>query len=167
MAIMMAMSGAPVQITIIEARGADLSAVRLLFRAYANSLSFSLDYQGFTAELAGLPAPYVPPPGGLWLAIADGQTAGVVGLKPLAPGIAEIKRLFVVPEVRGSGLGRKLAKRAIEEARARGYARVRLDTHRPSMAPAITLYRQLGFVEIPPYGPDLDGDIAFFEKRLV
>jgi hypothetical protein len=34
------------------------------------------------------------------------------------------------------------------------------------MAEAMALYRNLGFVEIPPYGPDLDGEIAFFEKQL-
>jgi ribosomal protein S18 acetylase RimI-like enzyme len=87
-------------------------------------------------------------------------------LKPLAPGIAEIKRLYVAPEMRGKGLGRALAERAITAARAKGYERLRLDTHRPSMAGAIALYRGLGFVEIAPYGPDLDGEIAFFEKRL-
>jgi putative acetyltransferase len=144
----------------------DIEIVRRLFRAYAESLPFSLDFQGFAAELNGLPAPYVPPGGCLLLARRDGDWAGIVGLKPLAPGIAEIKRLFVVPEARGLGLGKRLAERAIAEARARGYERVRLDTHRPSMAAAIALYRSLGFVEIPPYGPDLDGQIAFFEKRL-
>jgi putative acetyltransferase len=113
-----------------------------------------------------LPAPYVPPDGSLLLARRDGEAFGVAGLKPLAPGIAEIKRLYVVPEARGLGLGKQLAKRAIAKARAKGYERVRLDTHRPSMEAAIVLYRSLGFTEIPPYGPDLDGQIAFFEKRL-
>jgi ribosomal protein S18 acetylase RimI-like enzyme len=144
----------------------DIETARRLFRAYAESLPFSLAFQGFEAELAGLPAPYLPPGGCLLLARRDGEVAGVIGLKPLAPGTAEIKRLFVVPEARGLGLGKRLAERAIAEARAKGYERVRLDTHRPSMPGAIALYRSLGFAEIPPYGPDLDGQIAFFEKRL-
>lgn len=145
---------------------ADLETVRRLFRAYAESLPFSLDFQGFAAELAGLPMPYAPPGGCLLLALRDGETVGVVGLKPLAPAIAEIKRLYVVPAARGSGLGKALTERAIAKARAKDYDRVRLDTHRPSMAAATALYRSLGFEEIPPYGPDLDGEIAFFEKRL-
>jgi putative acetyltransferase len=131
----------------------DIETVRRLFRAYAESLPFSLAFQGFAAEFAGLPAPYVPPGGCLLLARRDGEAIGMIGLKPLAPDIAEIKRLYD-------------AERAIAEARAKGYARVRLDTHRPSMGAAIGLYRSLGFSEIPPYGPDLDGDIVFFEKTL-
>jgi putative acetyltransferase len=146
--------------------GSDIETVRHLFRAYAESLPFSLDFQGFQAELAGLPAPYNPPAGCLLIARRESAPVGVVGLKPLALGIAEIKRLYVTPEARGSGLGRALAQRVVAEARARGYERVRLDTHRPSMAEAIALYSSFGFVEIPPYGPDLDGQIAFFEKRL-
>src|SRR6266566_615829 len=151
--------------TIDEARNAgDIEAARLLFRAYADSLPFSLDFQNFAGELAGLPAPYTPPAGCLLLAREAGVAIGVVALKPLAPRIAEIKRLYVVPEARGAGVGRSLAERAEAEAQARGYERVRVDTHRPSMGAAIALYRRLGFVEIPHYGPDLGGEIAFFEK---
>jgi putative acetyltransferase len=151
----------------ISAAGAsDIAVVQRLFRAYAQSLPFSLDFQGFAAELAGLPGAYDPPAGCLLMARQGNEALGIVGLKPLEPAIAEIKRLYVVPEARGSGLGRALAERALAEARAKGYERVRLDTHRPSMAEAIALYRRLGFVEIAPYGPDLDGQIAFFEKRL-
>jgi putative acetyltransferase len=146
--------------------GSDVELVRELFRAYADSLPFSLAFQGFEAELTGLPAPYAPPGGCLLLARRHGETIAVVGLKALMPGVAEIKRLYVVPAARGHGLGKRLAERAIAEARDKGYARVRLDTHRPSMAVAIALYRGLGFEEIPPYGPDLNGQIAFFEKRL-
>jgi putative acetyltransferase len=154
-------------ITITEASSdSDVATVRELFRAYAESLPFSLDFQGFQAELAELPGRFSPPAGCLLIARRASMPLGIVGLKPLALGIAEIKRLYVVPEARGCGLGRALAERAIAEARAKGYERVRLDTHRPSMAAAIALYRDLGFVEIAPYGPDLDGEIAFFEKRL-
>jgi GNAT superfamily N-acetyltransferase len=149
-----------------EAGPGDIEAMRNLFRAYAAALPFSLEYQGFAAELAALPAPYVGPGGCLLLARHEGSAAGAVGLKPLASGIAEIKRLYVMPAARGTGLGRRLAERAVAEARARGYRRVRLDTHRPSMAAAIMLYRHLGFVEIPPYQANPGGEFLFFEKKL-
>jgi GNAT superfamily N-acetyltransferase len=145
---------------------ADLAAVRRLFRAYAESLPFSLEFQGFSTELAGLPTPYAPPGGCLLLAYQEGDAVGVVGLKRLAPGIAEIKRLYVDPVARGGGLGRRLAEAAIKAARGLGYDCLRLDTHRPTMATAMALYRSLEFDEIAPYGPDLGGEIAFFEKSL-
>jgi GNAT superfamily N-acetyltransferase len=91
---------------------------------------------------------------------------GTVGLKWLAVGVAEVKRLYVVPEARGRGVGRMLLTRIVDEARRKQYSRVRLDSDRRSMAAALALYRALGFIEIPAYGPDLGGRIAFFEKLL-
>jgi putative acetyltransferase len=144
----------------------EIQAARTLFKEYAEALPFGLGYQNFEAELAGLPAPYIPPSGCLLFAKRNSGVVGVVGLKPLGPGVAEIKRLYVVPAARRSGLGRALLERALNEARQKGYERVRLDSHHPSMTAAIAVYRSLGFVEIPPYGPDLNGEIVFFEKRL-
>jgi putative acetyltransferase len=157
----------PPAITAAEA-DSDIEVARRLFRDYAASLPFDLGFQNFVAELAGLPAPYAPPSGCLLLGRDDGNEAiGIVGLKPLALGIAEIKRLYVGPEARGRGLGKALLDRAVEEARVRRYERVRVDSHRASMGPAIALYRQLGFAEIAPYGPNPGGGaFAFFELRL-
>jgi putative acetyltransferase len=153
--------------TIEEACGTcDIDTARRLIRAYAGSLPFSLEFQNFAAELAGLPAPYTPPAGFLLLARRGGVAIGVVALRPLTTAVAEIKRLYVVAEARGAGVGKRLAVCALEAAAAKGYERVRLDTHRASMNVAMALYRCLGFVEIPPYGPDLGGEIAFFEKTL-
>jgi ribosomal protein S18 acetylase RimI-like enzyme len=82
-------------------------------------------------------------------------------------GIAEVKRLYVVPEARGCGIGRMLLSRIIDDAQEKGYERIRLDSHRQSMTTAIAMYRSLGFFEIPPYSLDLGGEIAFFEKSLL
>jgi putative acetyltransferase len=144
----------------------DVAIARLLFLEYAGSLPIDLEYQNFSAELAALPAPYVPPGGALLLARLGERPVGVVGLKPLSPEIGEVKRLFVLPEARRRRVGEALLCRAIDEAMRIGYLRLRLDSHRPSMAAAIALYRRLGFVEIPPYGEDLAGQLIFFEKRL-
>jgi ribosomal protein S18 acetylase RimI-like enzyme len=128
----------------------DVAAVRQLFEAYAASLGVDLSYQGFTAELAGLPGAYAPPRGRLFLARVDGRAAGCVALRPVDDQACEMKRLFVLPKRQGSGLGRKLAVRVIDEARAMGYSTILLDTL-PSMQGALRLYETLGFVRRRPY----------------
>ena len=130
---------------------ADLDAVRALFTEYAGSLGFSLGYQGFDAELAGLPGKYAAPDGALLLAKVDGVAAGVVALRKLEPGIAEMKRLYVQPAHHGRSIGRKLAEAVVATARALGYRRLRLDTISGKMDSAVKLYRSMGFVEIAPY----------------
>jgi GNAT superfamily N-acetyltransferase len=130
---------------------AQIAQVRELFLEYANSLGFSLCFQNFDKELAGLPGDYAPPDGRLFLAEYEGQSAGCIALHKLEPGICEMKRLYLRAAFRGKGLGRALAEHLIAEARGIGYRHMRLDTVEPVMKGAVVLYRQLGFKEIEPY----------------
>ncbi len=145
----------------------DMDAVASLFREYANSLGVDLSYQGFEAELAGLPGAYAPPGGALLLAwSADGIPIGCVGVRPLAePGSCEMKRLYVRGPGRSIGGGRALAVAAIEAATAAGYLTMRLDTL-PAMTAAQALYQRLGFEITPPYYASAVAGTIFMRKTL-
>jgi ribosomal protein S18 acetylase RimI-like enzyme len=152
---------------LVDATGAeDLAAARRLFRAYADWLAVDLCFQNFEQEVATLPGAYTPPRGRLLLAKVGGEAAGCVALRPLEPGICEMKRLWVEPGFAGAGLGRVLAEAIIQTAREAGYERMRLDTMPERMPAAQRLYRTLGFVEIPPYYDNPLSGVVMLELRL-
>ena len=143
-----------------------IAAIRELFLEYAQSLSFSLCFESFDQELAGLPGDYAPPDGRLLLATSNGQPAGCVALHKLVPEICEMKRLYVRPQFRGKGLGRELAEKVIAEARQIGYKKLRLDTVEPVMKTAVAMYRRLAFREIPPYWQNPIEGALYMELEL-
>lgn len=144
---------------------AEIAAVKALFLEYAQSLGFSLGFQGFEAEMATFPAKYSPPQGGLLLARVDGEPAGAVGVWQQAPGICEMKRLYVKPQFRRLDLGRRLAAAVVEEGRRLGYGAMRLDTLK-TMVAARRLYAGMGFVEVEPYYHNPMPDVVYMELPL-
>ena len=145
---------------------AQIAQVRELFLEYASSLGFSLCFQNFDQELAGLPGDYAPPDGRLMLALYEGELAGCVALHKLDSEICEMKRLYLRPKFRGKGLGPLLAENIIGEARRIGYRRMRLDTVEPVMKDAVAMYRRLGFKEIAPYRPNPMPGTLYMELEL-
>src|SRR5688572_4573508 len=151
---------------LVHARSPEeLEACRGLFAEYQRALGVSLCFQGFDAELAGLPGDYAAPRGRLYLALAGGKPAGCVALRPLFHRDAEVKRLYVRPAHRGSGLGRILADRVIADARALGYEVLKLDTL-PGMKAAQRLYEDLGFRDTAPYNDNPVGGVRFMALQL-
>jgi ribosomal protein S18 acetylase RimI-like enzyme len=138
-----------VRLTRAETEG-QVEEARALFEEYESSTGVDLCFQNFGQELASLPGDYAPPAGRLIIAYEGEEAAGCVALRKVDDGVCEMKRLYVRPAFRGTRLGRTLAEHIIGEARAIGYARMRLDTL-PSMRSAIGLYRSLGFQEIGAY----------------
>ena len=143
---------------------ADVDDMRTLFVEYQQWLGIDLCFQNFSDELQTLPGAYAPPDGRMLLARhTDGIFAAGVGMRPLEPGICEMKRLYVRPAWRG--LGRRLAEAIVEASRTAGYARMRLDTF-PFLDPAMALYRSMGFSKIKPYNDNPLDEVIHMEKVL-
>jgi putative acetyltransferase len=143
-----------------------IGQARELFLEYAQSLGFSLCFQNFDQELAGLPGDYAPPAGRLLLAEFQSELAGCVALHQLEPEICEMKRLYLRPKFRGKGLGGALVQGIFAEARQMGYIRMRLDTVEPVMKDAVAMYRKLGFREIAPYRANPMAGTLYLELTL-
>ena len=129
----------------------DLRIARALFVEYAQWLNVDLCFQDFDHELATLPGAYAQPLGRLLLAGGPGDAFGCIALRPLGDEAAgEVKRLFVQPRARKGGWGGRLVEKVLREARAIGYAELKLDTL-DWMADARALYAKHGFRECAPY----------------
>lgn len=127
-----------------------MEEARSLLLEYAQSLDVDLAFQNFDQELAEFPASYLPPGGALLLATREERLAGSVAMRRIDDKNCEMKRLYVRPEFRRTGLGRELAVAIIHAAKGIGYCHMRLDTL-PGMDDAQDLYRILGFREIAAY----------------
>ena len=150
---------------IIAQSEEDYREAAALLREYEAGLGIDLCFQCFPEELESLERMYGPPGGRfLLLRLGDG-IAGCVALRDLGGKVCEMKRLFVRPDFRGRGLGRKCAEEIAQEAREMGYAAMRLDTL-PSMREAIALYRSMGFREIAPYAENPVEGALFMELGL-
>ncbi|KAF2261278.1 putative acetyltransferase [Lojkania enalia] len=168
-------------ITITQARFPDdRDVVMALFTEYAKSLGIDLAFQSFEYELASLPGKYATGSGGaLYLAFASspnanspvkerpiGAAIGCVALRAFRqPLVCELKRLYIIPQSRGLGAGRKLLEAAIERAKEMGYKEMLLDTL-PGMAEARKMYRYCGFEEVEKYYESPIEDTSFMKLRL-
>jgi ribosomal protein S18 acetylase RimI-like enzyme len=136
-----------------------------LFGRYEQSLGVDLCFQEFEAELASLPGKYAPPEGRLVLAMEGDRAAGCIAIRKLDAGVCEMKRLYVRPEFRSRGLGRRLAQDMIAQAAEAGYTTMRLDTL-DRLAEAMALYESLGFRRTDPYYDNPLAGVVYWELSL-
>lgn len=133
-----------------------------MFREYATWIGDEFWVRDFEDELAALPGYYRV----LLVARDDaGELVGSAALKHHADGAAELKRLYVRPRARGTGLGKRLAVAAIDRARELGYTLMRLDTL-PRMETARGIYASLGFTPCEPWVDHPIPGVLFFELVL-
>ena len=116
----------------------------MAFCDYQTDIGVDLGLQGFDEELAGFPGKHET----VLLAESGHGIGGCAGSRPLSGDAAEMKRLFVYPWARGTGLGRAFTLAVINEACRLGYRKLHLDTFQSKMPSAVALYRALGFREV-------------------
>ena len=143
----------------------EIEEIRKLFLEYEKSLDIDLCFQDFDEELENLPGEYAAPSGRMILAFEGNAIAGCVALRKLSGDACEMKRLYVKPEYRGAGIGRRLAEAVMREARTIGYTKMYLDTL-ASMKEAVGLYRSVGFEETEPYRYNPCADCRFMALKL-
>jgi GNAT superfamily N-acetyltransferase len=95
----------------------------------------------------------------MFLALVDGEPVGCGGFRVFEDGSGEVKRMYVRPECRGLGVGRKILAVIEQFGKEAGVPRLILETHR-DLAPALALYQGYGFARIPQYGPYVGVEIS-------
>lgn len=133
----------------------DIDAVRALIRGFVRwSMAEIAEtdnpaiFAGLETELAGLPGRYGPPTGCLVLARLEGEPVGCVAFYAHDATTIEVKRMFVVPQARGHGIGGRMMAVLLAQARTAGFGRVLLSSHH-SMHAAHGTYRRAGFRDVP------------------
>lgn len=142
-----------------------ISEVKDLIREYSLWLGRDLSFQDIDSELHNPSVKYAPPEGELLVALDGEKVLGMVAYHRLSAETCEMKRLYVRPEARVIGLGRRLADEIISRAAAAGYSEMVLDTIEPLRA-AISLYKSLGFKECEAYYHNPMSDVIYFRKEL-
>jgi putative acetyltransferase len=117
--------------------------VAALLAHHLRELQGVMGEHAFALDASGLSAPGVT----FWTAWDRETLLGFGALKQLGAGHGEVKSMRAAPAARGTGVGRAILNHIVSAARARGYARLSLETGTaPLHAPAIALYRSAGFV---------------------
>jgi ribosomal protein S18 acetylase RimI-like enzyme len=148
----------------VTAEPSDGPDVRRCVTLYIEELNRIFD-AGFDPNLSPTDhADFLAPHGVFLIARLDGEAVGCGGLKSLDAQTGEIKRLWIAPDARGLGLGRRLVRMLEDHARNVGLSRVVLDTNH-TLTAAQALYISEGYAEVPPYNDNPYAD-HWFAKRL-
>ena len=151
--------------TLVEQEGDKLNTIRQLFREYAAELNEDLCFQSFEAEVQDPLKKYVRSGGAIVLAYIDDEPAGCIAVMPMTGGACEMKRLYVKPQYRKTGLGKELVALLLELAKQKGFSVMQLDTLE-KLQPAIRLYEHFGFTNTSAYYHNPLPGVVYMQKEL-
>ena len=138
-----------------EATADDAAAFRAVVAAVMGEYGLSSDLEAYDADLRNIAASYRGRGGSFRVVLsADGQIVGCGGLYPIDEREAEIRRMYLLPNARGVGVGRMLLEELLGHAKERHFERVVLETA-SVLKEAISLYRKRGFLPVAHRGPAL------------
>ena len=112
--------------------------------------------QGKLSEMDDVQKNYFDNGGTFLVTVDDGRIIGTGAIRRLEEGVCELKRMWLLTEYHGQGLGYRMMQELFKSARERGYKVMRLETDRAVQTRAVNFYRKLGFYEIPRFGDDPD-----------
>jgi GNAT superfamily N-acetyltransferase len=149
---------------VIEPADAYSAEVEGLLASYLAEIHVAFGYDG--ARDAPAEAAEFTPPNGRFLVVreADGTATGCGGVRLIEPQVAEVKRMWLHPSMRGRGAGRQLLQALENEAIGLGASRAVLDTN-ATLTSALALYRSTGWVEVPQYNANAQAT-HWFAKDL-
>jgi DNA-binding MarR family transcriptional regulator/GNAT superfamily N-acetyltransferase len=151
--------------TTIGREPASSPDVRWCFRQYVEELDRRFD-TGFeaTRSIPARVSDFTPPTGFVLLVRLHDQPVGCCAVRFHEDAVAEIKRMWLSPRLRGYGLGARVLRETEREAAAGGATVARLETNR-HLVEAIAMYRRHGYREVAPFSDDPYADF-WFEKPL-
>jgi N-acetylglutamate synthase-like GNAT family acetyltransferase len=143
----------------------EILKTKTLILEYIKWLNQDLSYQNIDDELLNFPEKYKEPSGAFVIAKIDENVIGCAGLKKFSDEICEMKRLYVLDNFKGKGIGKKLTEKIIAEAKTKNYEKMRLDTF-DKMEAALEIYYKNGFKKIDPYYHNPYEGVIYLEKIL-
>ncbi|HEY3817852.1 MAG TPA: GNAT family N-acetyltransferase [Polyangiaceae bacterium] len=155
------MTGATARLRALEA--ADVAAVTELVVEVLGEFGFTAKVGGIEQDLRDVLDRYAGDAARFWVAEREGRVVGTVAIRGKEGRTCELKRLYLRPSERGTGLGQRLYAHAEDFARAAGYDRIWLESSRRFVR-AHGLYRRNGFVLLESLDNDWEDDL--YEKRL-
>ena len=133
------------------------AALRCYFHDIASLAAVSIDVETALADIDD----YRPPTGAFWV-VGENPASGCAGLRTLAPGVGEIKRMWIAQTARGSGAARDLLDAIEVHARGLGMTKILLDTN-GGLRAAMAFYTKAGYSPIERYNNNPDAT-HFFAK---